>query len=329
MARFEGKKILITGGTGSFGKCFTSILLKEHNPDSIRIYSRGEYLQWQMQQKFQDDRLRFFIGDIRDKERLSRAFNDVDIVIHAAALKQVPAAEYNPIEAIKTNINGASNIIDAAIDNGVVKVMALSTDKAVHPVNLYGATKMVAEKLFVQGNAYSGERETHFACTRYGNVVGSRGSIIPLLVKQRENGTITITDSRMTRFWLTLDQGARFVTKCVELMKGGEIFVPKIASMKIIDLAAVLAPNCKVDIIGIRPGEKLHEVMITEDEARHTKDMGDYYVIEPELKFWHKFNGNGSIGNPLLEGFRYTSDTNDNWLDEAGLKSMIENITPE
>jgi UDP-N-acetylglucosamine 4,6-dehydratase len=329
MTYFDGKKILITGGTGSFGKCFTSLLLKEHNPDSIRIYSRGEYLQWQMQQKFQDERLRFLIGDVRDKERLFRAFNDIDIVIHAAALKQVPAAEYNPIEAVKTNINGASNIIDAAIDNGVEKVMALSTDKAVHPVNLYGATKMVAEKLFVQGNSYAGGRKTHFACTRYGNVVGSRGSIVPLLIDQRKSGTITITDPRMTRFWLTLDQGARFVAKCVEIMKGGETFVPKIPSMKITDLAAVLAPECKVDIIGIRPGEKLHEVMITEDEARHARDMGDYYAIEPELKFWRKLNGNGSEGKSLPEGFRYTSDTNDNWLDEAGLKSMIGDLLIE
>jgi UDP-N-acetylglucosamine 4,6-dehydratase len=274
MSYFDGKTVLITGGTGSFGKMFTSLLLKEWNPDSVRIYSRGELLQWEMQQKIQDERLRFFIGDVRDKDRLYRAMNDVDIVVHAAALKQVPAAEYNPIEAVKTNIDGASNVINASIDNGVEKVMALSTDKAVHPVNLYGATKMVAEKLFVQGNTYAGGRNTRFACTRYGNVVGSRGSIIPLFLEQRKQGRVTITDERMTRFWLTLEQGARFVAHCIETMKGGEIFVPKIPSMRITDLAKVIAPDCNVEIIGIRPGEKLHEVLLTEDEARHSKGYG-------------------------------------------------------
>ncbi|MEG3054730.1 MAG: UDP-N-acetylglucosamine 4,6-dehydratase (inverting) [Methanoculleus sp.] len=282
---------------------FTSLLLKEWNPDSVRIYSRGELLQWEMQQKIQDERLRFFIGDVRDKDRLYRAMNDVDIVVHAAALKQVPAAEYNPIEAVKTNIDGASNVINASIDNGVEKVMALSTDKAVHPVNLYGATKMVAEKLFVQGNTYAGGRNTRFACTRYGNVVGSRGSIIPLFLEQRKQGRVTITDERMTRFWLTLEQGARFVAQCIETMRGGEIFVPKIPSMRITDLAKIVAPDCEVEIIGIRPGEKLHEVLLTEDEARHSKDMGDYFIIEPELRFWQK--NNGHEGKSLPEGFRY------------------------
>jgi len=322
MSCFDGKTILVTGGTGSFGKKFTSLVLDEHNPDSIRLFSRGEYLQWAMQQKYQDDRLRFFIGDVRDKMRLSRAMNDVDIVVHAAALKQVPAAEYNPMEAVKTNIDGASNIIDTAIDNSVEKVMALSTDKAVHPVNLYGATKMVAEKLFVQGNAYAGSRNTRFACTRYGNVVGSRGSIIPLFLEQRKQGRVTVTDERMTRFWLTLEQGARFVAQCIETMKGGEIFVPKIPSMRITDLAKVIAPDCGVEIIGIRPGEKLHEVLLTEDEARHSKDMGGYFVIEPELRFWQK--NNGHEGKPLPEGFRYSSESNTAWLDAAALTSMVD-----
>jgi UDP-N-acetylglucosamine 4,6-dehydratase len=322
MSYFDGKTVLITGGTGSFGKMFTSLLLKEWNPDSVRIYSRGELLQWEMQQKIQDERLRFFIGDVRDKDRLYRAMNDVDIVVHAAALKQVPAAEYNPIEAVKTNIDGASNVINASIDNGVEKVMALSTDKAVHPVNLYGATKMVAEKLFVQGNTYAGGRNTRFACTRYGNVVGSRGSIIPLFLEQRKQGRVTITDERMTRFWLTLEQGARFVAQCIETMRGGEIFVPKIPSMRITDLAKIVAPDCEVEIIGIRPGEKLHEVLLTEDEARHSKDMGDYFIIEPELRFWQK--NNGHEGKSLPEGFRYSSESNSTWLDADELMSMVD-----
>ena len=322
MSCFDGKTILVTGGTGSFGKMFTSLLLKEWNPDSVRIYSRGELLQWEMQQIIHDDRLRFFIGDVRDKDRLYRAMNDVDIVVHAAALKQVPAAEYNPMEAVKTNIDGASNIINASIDNGVEKVMALSTDKAVHPVNLYGATKMVAEKLFVQGNAYAGGRNTRFACTRYGNVVGSRGSIIPLFLEQRKQGRVTITDERMTRFWLTLEQGARFVAQCIETMRGGEIFVPKIPSMRITDLAKIVAPDCEVEIIGIRPGEKLHEVLLTEDEARHSKDMRDYFVIEPELKIWSR--NTGHEGKPLPEGFRYSSESNPIWLDADKLMSMVD-----
>ena len=321
MSYFDGKTILVTGGTGSFGKMFTSLLLEEWNPDSVRIYSRGELLQWEMQQKNQDERLRFLIGDVRDKDRLYRAMNDVDIVVHAAALKQVPTAEYNPIEAVKTNIDGAANVINASIDNGVERVMALSTDKAVHPVNLYGATKMVAEKLFVQGNAYAGGRKTRFACTRYGNVVGSRGSIVPLFLEQRKQGRVTITDERMTRFWLTLEQGARFVARCIETMKGGEIFVPKIPSMRITDLSRVIAPDCEVEIIGIRPGEKLHEVLLTEDEARHSKDMGDYFIIEPELRFWQK--NDGHEGKPLPEGFRYSSENNTAWLDADELISMI------
>lgn len=321
MSFFDHKTILITGGTGSFGTTFSSLLLSKHNPSSIRIYSRGEYLQWKMQQRIDDNRLRFFIGDVRDKERLNRALNDVDVVVHAAALKQVPACEYNPIEAVRTNIDGTTNLIDASLDNGVERLIALSTDKAVHPVNLYGATKMVAEKLFIQGNAYSGKKSTRFSCVRYGNVVGSRGSIVPLFLKQKTQEKITITDPRMTRFWLTLAQGTDFVDRCIQTMKGGEIFIPKIPSMKITDLATVIAPGVPQAYIGIRPGEKLHEVLITEDEARHTRDIGDSYIIDPEISFWsgHK---NGYEYN-LPEGFRYSSETNTEWLEGSGLERLL------
>ena len=326
MSYFDDKTILITGGTGSFGNIFVKSLLQEENPHSIRIYSRGELLQYEMEKKIQDERLRFLIGDVRDKERLSRAMNGVDIVVHAAALKQVPACEYNPIEAVKTNINGAINIIDAALDNNVERMIALSTDKAVHPVNLYGSTKMVAEKLFVQGNAYRGfNRDTKFSCVRYGNVLGSRGSVIPLFLEQKKTGCITITDERMTRFWLTLEEGVNFVRRCIPLMNGGEIFIPKIPSMRIVDLAQAIATEAEVEIVGIRPGEKLHEILITEDEARHTKEYANYFVIEPELKFWKKSDGND--GKKLPEGFRYTSNTNAQQLSINELKSMIRSLS--
>ena len=250
--------------------------------------------------------------------------NGVDIVVHAAALKHVPICEYNPIEAIKTNIDGAINIIDAAINNSVEKVMNISTDKAVHPVNLYGATKMVAEKLFIQGNTYSGKRKTRFSCVRYGNVVGSSGSVIPLFKEQKKNGEITITDERMTRFWITLEQGIHFVINCLERMKGGEIFIPKIPSMKIVDLAEVIAPEAKKKIIGIRPGEKLHETLLTEEEARHTKEFDNYFIIEPEYSFWGK--DNFKEGRPLPEGFKYTSNNNTEWLTKEQLKKIIEEL---
>lgn len=319
---FDGKTIMITGGTGSFGRAFLKTLIRDNNPRSVRIYSRGEMLQYETEKLFPDDRIRFFIGDVRDKERLSRAMNGVDIVVHAAALKQVPACEYNPIEAVKTNINGSINIINTAIDNNVDRVIALSTDKAVHPVNLYGSTKMVAEKLFVQGNSYSGgNRHTKFSCVRYGNVVGSRGSVVPLFLEQKKTGKVTITDDRMTRFWLTLEEGVAFVRNCLPLMSGGEIFVPKIPSMKVSDLAHVLAPEAKIEIIGIRPGEKLHEILLTEDEARHTKEYDSYFVIEPELKFWTESVSEG--GRSLPEGFRYASDTNSVWMSNEDLKKII------
>lgn len=331
MSVFDDKIILITGGTGSFGQKFTEITLKKYNPRAIRIFSRGEKKQLDMMNKFDDDRLRFFIGDVRDERRLHRAMSDVDIIIHAAALKQVPACEYNPIEAIRTNIDGAVNIIDAAIDNNVDRVMAISTDKAVHPVNLYGATKMTAEKLFIQGNSYSGynhPRYTKFSCVRYGNVIGSRGSVVPLFLEQKKKGILTITDKRMTRFWITLEQGVEFVIKCVEIMKGGEIFVPKIPSMKIIDLADAIAPEAEKRIIGIRPGEKIHEILLTPDESRHTREFDSFFVIEPEYIYWlsePRTIGTKKQGKKLPEGFSYTSDKNTQWLTKEELKKIIKN----
>ncbi|HNT56033.1 MAG TPA: UDP-N-acetylglucosamine 4,6-dehydratase (inverting), partial [Anaerolineaceae bacterium] len=272
--------------------------------------------------------LRYFIGDIRDRDRLHRAFNGVDIVVHAAALKQVPACEYNPMEAIKTNILGSSNVIDAALDAGVERVLALSTDKAVNPVNLYGATKLAAEKLFVQSNAYAGGRATRYACVRYGNVVGSRGSVVPVFLKQRESGRLTITDERMTRFWISLEQGVRFVIRCIEQMQGGEVFVPKIPSTTIVDLARAVAPKAKIDVIGIRPGEKLHEVLISDDEARTTLELDDMFVVQPAEALWfgHAWE---KQGRPLADGFRYASNTNPEWLSIDQIRQMIAPIEAE
>lgn len=321
----QDKVILVTGGTGSFGQKFTEIALQEHSPKVIRIFSRGELLQQEMRRKLNDDpRLRFFIGDVRDRERVYRAMNGVDIVVHTAALKQVPTCEYNPIEAVRTNIEGAVNIIDAAIDNGVEKVMAISTDKAVHPVNLYGATKLVAEKLFIQANTYTGGRETIFSCVRYGNVVGSRGSVVPLFFEQSKSGEITITDERMTRFWVTLEQGVHFVIDCMRKMCGGEVFIPKMPSMKIIDLADTIVLGIERKIVGIRPGEKLHEALLTEGETRHAQEFDNYFVIEPEFPFWRR-EGLES-GKPLPEGFKYTSDNNRWWLTKEELKRMVEEL---
>ena len=320
----SGKVILITGGTGSFGQKFTEIILQEHDPQAVRIFSRGELLQDQMKHKFGDNpKLSFLIGDVREKDRLYRAMNGVNVVVHAAALKQVPACEYNPIEAIRTNIDGAVNVIDACIDNGVAKVLAISTDKAVHPANLYGATKLVMERLFIQANVYAAIRQSSFSSVRYGNVIGSRGSVIPLFCKQRDLGKITITDDQMTRFWITLEQGVRFVIGCIDKMKGGEVFVPKIPSMKIVDLAKTIAPRAETEIIGIRPGEKLHEILLTEDEARHTSEFADSFVIEPE-SLVKREQSEGE--NYLPEGFRYTSDNNSHWLSEDELNKMIEGI---
>ncbi len=320
---WTSKTILITGGTGSFGKEFTKIMLEDCQPNKLIIFSRDELKQHEMRMSgFDHPSLRYFIGDVRDENRLRRAMSGVDIVVHAAALKQVPACEYNPFEAVKTNVLGAQNVIDASIDNGVRQVLALSTDKAVNPINLYGATKLVAEKMFVQGNAYSGDGGTRFSCVRYGNVVGSRGSVIPVFKEQRARGCITITDERMTRFWLMLEQGVRFVIRCIEQMQGGEVFVPKIPSMRIMDLAEAVAPGCKIDSIGIRPGEKLHEVLVARDESLHTLELEDMFVIKPVHPWWGK--ANWSHGKPLPDGFKFASDKNERWLTIEELRQMIE-----
>lgn len=322
MSYFENKTILITGGTGSFGQKFAELILKEHNPKSVRIYDNRELAEVEMERRFSDPRLRFLIGDIRDKARLERAMSGVDIVIHAAALKHVPICEYNPIEAVRTNMEGSVNVIDAAIDNKVERVMAISTDKAVQPINLYGATKMVAEKLFVQGNSYTGSNQTIFSCTRYGNVLASSGSVIPLFQSQAKNGEITITHQDMTRFWITLEGGVRFVINSTERMKGGEVFVPKIPSMKLIDLAEAVAPEVKKTVIGTRPGEKLHEILITKEEAIHTKEFDRYFIVEPEFSFWRKDNHSG--GTTLSEGFSYISNKNKEWITKEQMQEILK-----
>jgi len=320
---WNDKVILITGGTGSFVKKFTKIVLAEKDPKKDIIFSRDELKQHEMRVAGYDDpRLRYFIGDVRDRDRLTRALHGVDIVVHAAALKQVPACEYNPMEAIKTNIQGTSNVIEAALDAGVEKVLALSTDKAVSPANLYGGTNLVAEKLVVQSNAYAAGTSTRYSCVRYGNVVGSRGSVVPLFLKQRASGKITITDERMTRFWLSLEQGVHFVINCIEQMEGGEVFVPKIPSTKVIDLARAIAPDAEIEIIGIRPGEKLHEDLLSVDEARHTVEVEDMYVVQPAGAFWFGYSWQDE-GKSLPEGFAYTSANNTEWLDLEGIREYI------
>jgi len=305
----NNKSILITGGTGSFGKKCAEIILKRYKPRRLIIFSRDELKQFEMTLQFPDSKyecMRYFIGDIRDKERLHRAFANVDYVVHAAALKQVPAAEYNPFEAVKTNIIGGQNVINVAIDQGVKKVIALSTDKAANPINLYGATKLCSDKLFIAGNSYVGREHTIFSVARYGNVVGSRGSVIPFFLKKREEGILPITDPRMTRFWITLEQGVDFVLKCLELMVGGELFVPKIPSMNMMDLAKAIAPECKTEIIGIRPGEKLHEVMVPKDDAHRTIEYESHYIIQPNFRYFERrFNNNG--GKPVPKYFEYNS----------------------
>jgi len=324
---FDDKVVLVTGGTGSFGEKFTHIMLTDFRPKKLIIFSRDELKQHEMRQVYPDGAdgpMRYFIGDVRDVERLRRAMHGVDIVVHAAALKQVPACEYNPIEAIMTNVMGAKNVIDAALDTGVKKVLALSTDKAVNPVNIYGATKLVAEKLFVHSNVYSGATGTRFSCVRYGNVVGSRGSVIPLFLQQRHNGSVTVTDTRMTRFWITLEQGVRFVVRCIEQMQGGEVFIPKIPSMDIMELARTIAPNCAIEEIGIRPGEKLHEVLVSEDEARQTLELDDMYIVQPHHPWW--FRGLWNEGKLLPDGFRYSSDTNRQYLLPHELEKLLAEL---
>jgi len=326
---WKNKVVLVTGGTGSFGKKFIQVMLNEYHPEKIIVFSRDELKQHEMRMKgFNQPSLRYFIGDVRDYPRLKRAFEGVDFVVHAAALKQVPACEYNPMEAVKTNVLGSSNVIDAALDTGVERVIALSTDKAVNPINLYGATKLAAEKLFVQSNAYAAGKKARFSCVRYGNVVGSRGSVVPIFLNQKNGGVITITDERMTRFWISLEQGVRFVIRCLEEMHGGEVFVPKIASMKVKDLAAAIAPQAKIEVIGIRPGEKLHEVLISEDEARTVVEMKDMYVVQPAEAFWfgHDWEQRGKL---ISKDFRYASNTNQQWLSIEQLREMVLSVEEE
>jgi UDP-N-acetylglucosamine 4,6-dehydratase len=319
------KSILVTGGTGSFGRKFVETIVRQHSPRKVIVYSRDEYKQTLMAQQVADPNLRFFIGDVRDLPRLAMAMREVDIVIHAAAMKHVPVAEYNPMECVKTNITGADNLVRAAIENRVPRVVALSTDKACNPINLYGATKLASDKIFIASNNLSGNVGTRFSVVRYGNVVGSRGSVIPYFRRLIANGSshLPITDERMTRFWITPEQGVDFVLTSLDMMQGGELFVPKIKSMNIADLARAMAPDLPHKIIGIRPGEKLHEVMITADDARSTIDIGDRFVIEPTLVEW-AYQSYGSRGKPVPEDFRYGSDNNPEWLDAAGLAVMLK-----
>lgn len=325
----DDKVILITGGTGSFGKKFTERVLKDYNPKKIIIYSRDEYKQYLMQRQFAeyDDKMRYFIGDVRDKQRLDRAFDGVDIVVHAAALKQVPAAEYNPLEAIKTNIDGARNILDVAIDKGVEKVVALSTDKATNPVNLYGATKMVSDKLFIAANAYVGAKNTSFSVVRYGNVSGSRGSVIPFFKTLIDEGEtkIPITDMRMTRFWITLDEAVDLVTKAINDAKGGELFIHKCPSFRVTDLAKAMLPDCEFEDVGIRPGEKLHEVMVTREDSRSTYEYDDYYIIYPSLNWWDEVDIKEG-GKKVEDRFYYSSDNNPEWLTVEEIREALKDI---
>lgn len=327
------KTILVTGGTGSFGKKFISTVLKRYNPKKIIIYSRDELKQSEMQQidefKKHDEILRYFIGDVRDLPRLLKAMEGVDIVIHAAALKQVPAIEYNPFEAVKTNVIGGQNVIDACLEKGVHKVIALSTDKAAGPINLYGATKLTSDKLFISANNYKGWRDIRFSVVRYGNVMGSRGSVIPFFLKKEKEGIFPITDERMTRFNITLQQGVDFVLFCLERMWGGELFVPKIPSYKILDLAKAIDSNCKIEVVGIRPGEKIHEEMITETDAINTIEFEDYFVILPSIKLWDvekfRLESNSKPGKYCQFGFKYNSGTNPNFLSVDELRELIKN----
>ncbi|MFA6145472.1 MAG: UDP-N-acetylglucosamine 4,6-dehydratase (inverting) [Sulfurimonas sp.] len=325
----NGKNILITGGTGSFGKQFTKTILKQYKPNKIIIYSRDELKQYEMAQRFTDPCMRYFIGDVRDKERLISAMNGVDYVVHAAALKHVPIAEYNPMECIKTNINGAQNVIDASLHCGVSRVIALSTDKAASPINLYGATKLASDKLFVAANNIRGGQDIRFAVVRYGNVLGSRGSVIPFFEKLMAQGAteLPITDERMTRFWITLQEGVDFVLKNFQRMHGGETFIPKIPSMKVSDVATAIAPHLPHKNVGIRPGEKMHEVMCPRDDSHLTLEFHDHYVIKPTILFTEKadfsLNNCGEEGKPVEYGFKYSSDTNSDWLTS---KQLLEKI---
>jgi UDP-N-acetylglucosamine 4,6-dehydratase len=322
----KGKTVLITGGTGSFGKRLVEHLLRDHEPAAVRVYSRDELKQHELREAIGDQRLRFLIGDVRDLSRLRMAVRGVDVMVHAAALKQVPACEYNPFEAVQTNIVGAENVVTAAIEHEVPRTVSLSTDKAVNPVNLYGATKLSAEKIVTQGNVYAGGAEVRFSSVRYGNVVGSRGSVIPIFKRQAAEGRLTITDAAMTRFWITLDEAVEFVLASLERMQGGEVFVPRIPSMSVMDLAEALAPDAEREIVGIRPGEKVHEVLLTSDEARHAVGFEDYYAIYPAFPFWR--DSAFPEGEELPPGFRYASDTNEEWLSAEQLREMAAAVVP-
>jgi len=323
MIDLNGRTILLTGGTGSFGTAFLERVTGTWPDAIVRVYSRDELKQSELRVRFGDRQVRYLIGDVRDRSRMTRAVEGVDLIVHAAAMKQVEACEYNPFEAVRTNVLGAQHVVDAAIDAHVEKVVALSTDKAVNPVNLYGATKLCQEKIFVQGNAYAAQRDTRLACVRYGNVVGSRGSVVPVFRKQMErDGRITITDERMTRFWIMLPHAVDLVLYALEHMHGGEVFIPKIPSMRITDLAEAIAPDVPSEIIGIRPGEKLHELLITADESRHAIDAGEVYIVLPEHPWWDA-KGPQSLGNPVPDGFVYGSDTNECWLTIDDLRRML------
>ncbi len=323
----KDKVVLITGGTGSFGKKCVEVILKKHNPKKIIVFSRDEHKQFEMAQQFSQDKypIRFFIGDIRDKDRLKWAFQDVDYVIHAAAMKQVPASEYNPTESIKTNITGSENVVGLAAECGVKKVIALSTDKAVNPINLYGATKLCAEKLFIAANAFVGLKKCMFSVVRYGNVIGSRGSVVPLFLKKRKEGVLSVTHPEMTRFWITLSHGVDFVLESLEMMTGGETFVPKIPSMKVMDLAKAIGPECRIDIVGIRQGEKIHETLINSDEARNTLENESFYLIKPDNSFF-KSNIDESHFKSVPDDFEYDSKTNDQWVTASQIRIMLSSF---
>jgi UDP-N-acetylglucosamine 4,6-dehydratase/5-epimerase len=323
----DGASILVTGGTGSFGQVFVRLLLEQHQPGRVVVYSRDELKQHEMAQRFSQRELRYFIGDVRDLPRLERALKGVDFVVHAAALKQVPAAEYNPIECIKTNVFGAENVINASLDQGVRKVIALSTDKAVSPINLYGASKLCSDKLFIAANHLGGTHGTRFAVVRYGNVIGSRGSVVPFFKERSKTGKLPITDPRMTRFWIRLEDGANFVMRALSMMRGGEVFIPKIASMRITDLATAICASCKQETVGIRPGEKLHEMLITRDDARHTVEFDSFFVVQPAVSLWNydetrKYGG--EEGRSVAADFEYASDANSQWLGAEQLKAAVE-----
>jgi UDP-N-acetylglucosamine 4,6-dehydratase len=325
----DGKTIFITGGSGSFGHALVGYLLASRKPKKVIVYSRDEHKQFMMARRYDDPRMRFYIGDVRDLSRLELAMREADIVVHAAALKHVPIAEYNPMECIQTNVMGADHVVRAALDCGVERVIALSTDKACSPLNLYGASKLISDKVFIASNNIAGSRPTRFAVVRYGNVVGSRGSVVSVFKEMiaASAKSLPITDERMTRFWITLEQGVKFVISCVENMYGGELFVPKIPSMRVVDLARALAPGLPLHNIGIRPGEKLHEVMITADDARECIDLGDRYVVQPQLPFWdaHSYR---DAGKPVPENFSYSSDSNDTWLSDGDLRAMAHDVEP-